>query len=129
MNPLRAAVNFYKLKSSWLGDGGQPVEQQLAQRRTEVCLKCPQNQEMPIWETLAAPQATQLRKQLQLKAKMQLAVQGESGLHTCKTCLCILALKVWCPIQRVLEVTELNDLHPNCWILSESKALDTPKNT
>ena len=128
MNPLRAAVNFYRLKASWLGDGGSPVAPNLAQQRADVCLVCPLNEKMPIWESLAQSQANQLRKQLELKASMKLAVRGEDGLHTCKACMCLLKLKIFAPKKRILEVTKLHDLHPDCWILKE-KALDTPRNT
>ncbi len=125
MTPLRAAINYYNLKAAWLGDGGAPVEQSLANKRTSICLICPLNQPMPIWELLTAPAANQLRRQLSLKANMQLVVPGEDGLHTCKACLCKLDLKVWTPpehIKATIDAETLEALHrdaPHCWILKE----------
>ncbi len=120
MNPLAAALRYYHLRSSWLGDGGQPVPLATAQQRTNICLQCPQNTNQPLWESLTQPIANQLRRQIQLKAQMQLAVQGEDGLHSCKACDCVLSLKVWAPLRRVKETTPLEKLQqqgPRCWIL------------
>ncbi len=71
---------------------------------------------------LTAPVANQLRQQIELKANMKLAVEGEDGLHTCGGCDCILNLKVWVPIKHIKETTpleELNKENPKCWILKE----------
>jgi len=119
MNPLSAALRFWKLRSSWLGDGGQPVPQTVANTRASICLTCPKNQLMPLWENLTTPVANTLRKQIQLKAQMQLVVPGEDGLHSCKVCGCVNSLAVWCPDQRIRETLhELDGYPPHCWKLA-----------
>ncbi len=125
VNALKAAISYYRLRASWLGDGGAPVPLTLATSRSLVCLKCPLNEKMPLWEVLTTIAATHLRKQLALKASMQLAVPGEDGLHTCKACLCHLPSKVFVPIKHIKEtmpLEALSALHERCWILAE---LDT----
>ena len=121
MNLLARALSFWKLRASWLGDGGQPVPQALANARSAICLTCPKNQPNPIREALLRPAVNQL---LPMKAQMQLAVPGEDGLRVCQGCECLLVWKVWVPLPHILATTEraeLSQANPRCWILSETE--------
>ena len=130
MNPFRAALRYARARSAWLGSGGNPVPQPLANARATVCLSCPKNQPHPLYENLAAPIAAMLRRQIELKANMKLAVPDEARLHLCEACWCVMALKVWEPLEHAVPSTPLADLqraNPVCWILEETALADKPK--
>lgn len=121
MNPLRAAQRFYEMRSSWLGDGGQPVPQVQANARAAVCLSCPKNKPHMLYEILTVPAIAEVQHQLNLRGEMGLSVKGEENVHVCESCWCILRLKVHTPIEHLLKTTDLSLLPENCWILDESK--------
>lgn len=123
---VKRATEFYALRKSWLGEGGKPVPPDHAQRRADVCLTCPNNQEKPIYEIFAGTIANTVIRQLRLKDEMALRVRREECLHVCSVCLCILKLKVHTPLKFILESTSLEGLHeqnPRCWILTEKENL------
>ncbi len=121
MNLFRVAKAYARARSSWLGAGGEPVPQEQAQHRADVCLTCPKNKPHPTYENLTAPVAAELRHQIELKSNMHLKVNGEYGLHVCEGCWCLNALKIHAPTIH-LKQTPLNDLqqsNPRCWLLVE----------
>lgn len=122
MNPLRAAINYYNMRASWLGDGGQPVPQDQAQFRANICLSCPKNKPHPFYAFLTALAAHELRAQLEMREKMKLKVEGDDDLFICEGCWCVLRLKVFAPLKHLLATTNLEDMHqdnPKCWLLTE----------
>lgn len=123
-NLIKNAVTFYRVKTSWLGDGGTPVPLEQAQQRADVCLGCPNNQEKPIYELFAGAVAHDVIRQLKAKDAMNLRVRREECLHVCSVCLCILKLKVHVPLKYILESSSLEGLphhNPRCWIIDESE--------
>lgn len=103
--------------SDWLGAGGIPVEPALAQRRADVCLKCPKHtQNWRPTESVAAA----IKLQMELKNKLQMRVKGEKSLHTCSVCGCAMRLKVHVPIEHVaLDPEERSEYWNECWLLKE----------
>ena len=95
------------------------MPQTLADSRAAVCKTCPKNQPHPIYQNLAAPVALQLRRQIEAKAQMKLAVNGEEDLHICEACWCVLSLKVQTPIQVASKGLDLTTLPDFCWIRKE----------
>lgn len=124
MNPARiikAGVTAWKVRRDWFGDGGQPVAPELAQQRSDVCNRCPMNQEKPVWELFASAVVIAVKQQLKLKSELNLRVNGEENLHVCSACLCILSLKVHTPLKFILESSDTEGLHESCWILAEQQ--------
>ena len=121
MNPFKAAHRYWRFRASWLGDGGQPVEQVQAQQRAEVCAVCEQNQPHGLWETLTAPAVAEITGQLAIKDELNLKVDGEDRLHICERCWCYLPLKVYGPLKHILVSTNSADMPDNCWIKQEVK--------
>lgn len=117
---IKESVKAYELMKSWLGNGGRPVPLLQAQSRADVCLKCPMNVEKPIQELFTGAIALTIRRQIELKNKMSLRVEGEKSLHVCDGCNCVLKLKVHAPLKFILENTDNMKLHPSCWIISET---------
>ena len=96
----------------WLGDGAKPVLSEEAERRSKICLNCPNNRRgFGVVESSAAI----IKKKLGLKNKM------EAGLDSCLGCGCYLPLKVWVPYehikawQRTPELEACRKANPNCW--------------
>jgi len=118
MNPFQMALKFFRLKSEWLGDGGEPVSVAQAQTRTNTCLGCPMNNSR-LWELLAEAVAEHVKEQVEYKNKLSLFVEDENRLHICDGCDCVLKLKVFVPLVYILKTTDLSKLHPGCWILAE----------
>lgn len=124
MRLVNQAISFYNLRKSWLGEGGKPVPPEHAQKRADVCLRCPNNQEKPFYEMFTGAIAFSVIRQLKLKDEMGLRVRREECLHVCSACMCILKLKVHTPLKFILESTSLDGLHehnPRCWILTEKE--------
>jgi hypothetical protein len=103
--------------TSWLGAGGVPVAQAIAQNRANVCLKCPHNNDnfKP-----AEIVASAIRRVIEIKNDSKLRVDGEKSLKTCDICLCPLRTKIWTPIDIIQKgVTEEERAQfatvPGCW--------------
>lgn len=108
-----------RILTDWLGSGAITVDPATAQRRADICLKCPMNvNESFTAEAIAAA----VRKQVEIKNHLQLRVDGEKGLHTCTACGCVTRLKVWVPLERILpDAEELPKFDPGCWLRNEKK--------
>ena len=106
--------------SEWLGSGARTVEPLLAQERANVCLKCPMN--IPVGK-LASTVAMAVKRQVELKNKLHLRVNGEKSLMQCRGCGCVLKLKVHVPIENLgLDENELQRYPEWCWMKREWKA-------
>lgn len=121
MSLLNKAIEVYRIRKSWLGDGGEPVPLEQAQRRADTCLRCPNNQEKPIYEIFAGAVAHGVIRQLKTKDEMGLRVQREECLHVCDVCLCVLKLKVHVPLKFILASSSLDGLPEFCWQITEQK--------
>lgn len=106
----------------WLGSGGRPVEQALAEKRATVCMTCPQNGTGGLEHYFTVPASQAIKLQLEIKNDLKLATSHDAILNVCEACSCPLKLKVWCPLDHILkemdEATKAK-LDPRCWILSE----------
>lgn len=107
----------------WLGDGGNPVTQDLAEKRSSVCVECPENVEPKWWERMVKdPVAGAIRLTIRLKTDSGLSVSNEDGLHMCRVCGCCNPLKVFVPIEHIRDHTTENELWKfpgHCWIRKE----------
>lgn len=103
--------------TAWLNGGADTVSKADAQRRADVCLKCPMNQPGgKVSDAIAAA----IRKQVELKNHLQLRVDGEKSLMTCTGCGCVLKLKIWIPIDKLgLDKEELAKFDSCCWMRDE----------
>lgn len=126
---IQDGVALYRALSHWFGEGGKPVAQEVAQRRADVCLKCPFNDPSEDADAIFRQGASlAIRKILELKRSQQLRVNEEGKLYLCAACKCVLKLKVFVPIKFVLETTNTKRLAElcaekgvSCWILEEQK--------
>lgn len=104
----------------WLGSGGKPVEQSLADSRAEICATCPKNDGGDFTAFFTKPIADKIRTQLEIRGDLQLRTSHDDKLTVCSGCDCPLKLKVWTPIDHILAHTSddtKTKLDPRCWIL------------
>ncbi len=107
--------NGVKHINEWLGSGGKIVVPWEAQRRADICLKCPLNQH---GSNVIATVALAIKAHLGVKNKLNLKVNGEKKLHTCGACGCVLRLLIWEPIESVMsQMTpeEKTNTPEHCW--------------
>lgn len=116
IDKVKNFANGVRIITDWLGSGGQCVEPAVAQRRANTCLQCHKNLGgAPLLESAA----NAVREQLEVKNNLHLHVAGEKGLGTCGVCSCVLKLKIWVPITRIMPQPG-DDFPPHCWVLNES---------
>lgn len=119
MNLVHLAKQYadgIRILRDWLGDDYAHVEKEEAQRRADICRKCDKN-------TLGwkAPEAVAeaIREQAELRLKMDMKVDGESDIMTCKVCKCHLPLKIWLPKDKLLRYSTPKDVakyDDKCWL-------------
>lgn len=131
MNPLFQAVSDSRalfLYKDWIGEGMEPVNRELAESRSEVCLHgengkaCHQNIGGKWWETAKHEIALVIREQMEIKKKLDLKLPGDEELFICNACGCPLPLKPWVPIKHIKKHTgqsEMQAFTPFCWIRRE----------
>lgn len=106
----------------WLGEGAVPVPIEVAQRRANVCLECPENRDGHSLLRLTADAVRAIAEQLNAKEHLKLRVEGEEKLYSCAVCRCALKLKVHVPIGTILNHTDqdtLNAFPAWCWVTNE----------
>jgi hypothetical protein len=119
----------------WLGSGGKPVSNELANQRAEVCanrgpdpdhpgqfLKCPQNQAGEWTKWFTVPAAAVIQRQIEKRHEMKLETAYDSTLGICAACSCPLKLKVHTPIEHIkskMPEEQRAKLDNLCWILAE----------
>lgn len=103
----------------WLGSGGKPVEQSLADSRASICSTCPKNDGGDWTSYFTKPIADRIRTQLEIRGDLQLRTPHDDKLTVCSACDCPLKLKVWTPLDHILSHTSeetKTKLDPRCWI-------------
>jgi len=112
---------------SWLGSGGICVSQELAQERTNTCLKCEFNQSgSVITESIASA----IKAQMELKNQMGLKTDGIKSLHSCLNCGCHLPLKIFIPLDKLGNTDEdLKKFPAHCWMKTEKAQYETNDKT
>lgn len=119
-------LNGGRILVDWVGDGAVPVSQELAQKRADTCIACPKNEPGNWMDKLAAGIADAVREQVGLKHHLKLTVANEDKLQVCKACRCQLPLKVWVPLDTILDDTlesTMKKLPKACWIKQEAACL------
>lgn len=139
-NVLHAAARAINTASTgaqilleWLGSGGKPVSQELAQARANVCINdCsdPQrqnhcyNRPPQFFQKINAAVAKAILEQRREKENLGLKVENEEKLHTCQICECHSPLKVWVPMDIIMARTkpEIFQKFPDyCWMKTEQR--------
>lgn len=95
----------------WFGSGMQPVTTETAQARSDVCTgrfsdaQCPHNRDDVELQKILQPVSHIIKAYTEKKNELKLSVVGEDKLQSCALCLCPLHLKVWVPMETILNDT------------------------
>ena len=123
---IRTAAAGTAVVLDWLLSGGKPVDPDLASARAAICAECPKN--VPgSWFTIAP--AETIRATLSARSDLKLETPYDAKLQSCSACLCLLKLKVFCPMEHIVKHTKADvwdRLDPRCWMLSERQKLEQP---
>lgn len=108
------------LMLDWLGSGLKPVDQETANSRAHICLNCRFNQPTSLVQRVTlGTVADGIHKLMEEKSEMKLATPDDAKLRTCSLCDCVLALKVWTPMDHVRAHTDeklKSELPDHCWV-------------
>lgn len=124
LHAVQRTVIGARILADWLGAGGGPVDNALAESRAAICRSCPENSHPRWWESHNNAIALAMREMLELKNEIGYSVSQEDKLHLCRACGCCLKLKVHVPIEHIKAHTlpDAVDKYPDhCWIRNELK--------
>lgn len=113
-----------KSLAEWLGSGGKPVSNTVAETRAWVCVNCPKNQTRDLTTWFTRPASELIRRWIAMRKDLSLTTSHDESLGVCVACACPLKLKVHTPISHILSQIPAEskaDLVPECWILAEEK--------
>lgn len=106
----------------WLGQGAEPVDQALAEKRAAICAGCPKNQPKDFFSYFTELVAKVIHKQIAMRHELELKTAVDEQLQVCDACGCTLKLKVFVPLEHI--VSHMSDkvkgeLDGRCWINHE----------
>lgn len=128
---IKRAAQGTAVVLDWLGAGGNPVAQDLAERRAAICVGCPKNQpgawftESPAELIRASVKAWQTMKGSAFAFETS---QGDK-LKSCDVCKCLMKLKVFVDAKHIFAKTGpeiMAEFPPNCWIKCEFASRTLP---
>jgi len=122
MTNLKRAAQGAAVVLEWLGSGATPVAQELAEKRATICVACPKNQEGS-WFTegpaALIKKSVETWKSVTGKTDFEFKTAQGDALKSCDVCKCLMPLKVFVPLNHILEKTNaevMAEFPANCWI-------------
>lgn len=122
---LKRAAEGTAVILEWLGSGMNPVSQELAEKRAATCVQCPKNV-AGSWFTEAPAElikkAVETWKTITGKTEFEFKTEQGDKLKSCGVCLCLLPMKVFTPMEHILNKTKpevMGELPSHCWIKQE----------
>lgn len=106
----------------WITSKEEAVAGELANKRAEVCSKCPLNQKGGLADFFEIKAAAAITSALETKRGWNLSTKFDDKLGVCQGCFCVNALSVWCPLaikKKHLSKEAFDALVPECWVKTE----------
>lgn len=105
------------------GPNAKPVAREIAQKRADICARCPLNRPAKGWlDTISKAAAKATRTYFRIKDEAHVSVDGEEKLGICDACNCCLKLKVHVDINHIMDTASdemMAKFHDKCWITHE----------
>lgn len=121
MNPISEAQNVLvgmEVLADWLGEGGRPVPDYMANERAQSCVGCTMNRAPKWWETAKDLAAQTIRLELEARHTMKISSPFDESLGMCAACGCCMRLKIHVPISHIRDHTTpetLAKFPSHCW--------------
>lgn len=122
MSGFKRAAQGTAVVLDWLGSGANTVSQELAEKRAATCVQC-QNNVPGSWYTEAPAEiikkAVEAWKTMTGKVSFEFKTEQGDKLKSCDTCKCLLPLKVFVPMEHIIQKTRpdvMEELPSLCWI-------------
>ena len=118
---IKRAAQGTAVVLDWMQAGGDPVAQDLAEKRAVVCVPCSKNVP-PSWYTEAPAELLKATiKGWQALKGSTFAFETAQGdkLKSCDVCKCLMGVKVFTPLVHILAKTKpeiMAEFPSNCWI-------------
>jgi hypothetical protein len=106
----------------WEESGKPPVSQELANQRAATCVACPLNGQGGLSRYFTVPAAALIKARFEKLHEMKMQTPSDNQLGVCDACTCPLKLKVWTPLEFILEHMtdeQKSKLDKACWITKE----------
>jgi len=124
---LRRAAQGSAVVLDWLGAGATPVAQDLAEKRAFICVKCPKNSPGS-WYTEGPAElikkAVETWKRMTGRADFEFQTRQGDRLKSCDVCRCLMPLKVFVPLDHILDKTKpevMAEFPEHCWIKKQDR--------
>ena len=120
LQKVQAVAGGAETLIDWIKSGDEAVPVALANKRSEICVKCPMNKPGGFEAFFTVPIANAIHAAMQKRLDLKLTTENDDKLHVCEACLCPLPLKIWMPLERILAKMKPSvqaALHSDCWIL------------
>lgn len=123
MQTLKEAAQGTAIGLDWLGSGGVPVSQELADKRAETCVSCKEHGPGEWYVQGPAElvkQAIEAWRKFTGKSDFEFKTAQGDKLQSCGACHCLLTLKCFVPLDHIVLKTkpEIMARFPkdHCWI-------------
>lgn len=116
---VKHAVDGAFALADLFGPKEKPVEKPLAEWRAFICRHCPQNVTQGWQERFTDAAGRIVRRMLSFAKDASLVTEHDAQIGACAACKCPLKLKVWAPLDFILEKTGedvLERMPETCWI-------------
>ena len=118
---IKRAAQGTAVLLDWLASGGNPVAQELAEKRAAICVACPKNVEGAWYVTAPAELLKSAIQGWQEFKGSDFAFETAQGdkLKSCDVCKCLMRLISFTQLKHILEKSKpeiLAAFPPNCWV-------------
>lgn len=118
---IKRAAQGTAVVVDWLGAGGNPVSQELAEKRAAICVACPKNEPGSWYTESPAELIRESVKAWQALKGSNFAFETSQGdkLKSCNVCKCLMRLKVFVPMKHIIEKTPpdiMKEFPSWCWL-------------
>lgn len=112
----------------WIAGGSRVVDPEQATHRAKTCVSCSFNKPGDLTNFFDRATSEMIKKYIQSKSDIKLTTRFDLELGVCDACYCPLKLKVWSPLEHILNHMAPyveDELAPQCWIRAERTAHET----
>lgn len=118
---IKIAAQGTAVVLDWIQAGGDPVAQELAEKRAEICVRCPKNVGGAWYTEAPAELLREAIKGWQSLKGSNFAFETKQGdkLKSCDVCKCLMRIKAFCPLEHILSKTKpeiMGEFPAWCWI-------------